>query len=77
MVDSDTSYPTMTIVKWELIDGEEHVMCPENKTYIKEIACEICQYGFLGNYTLRQTTCGYENYNSSPTSVIDNSEVKL
>ena len=56
------------IVKWELIDGVEHVFCPAIKLHTVEVACEICQYGFLGNYYLRQTLCGYD---SSSTSKIE------
>jgi len=69
---SDTLEQTI-IVKWELIDGVEHVFCPYIKSYTEEVSCEICQYGFLGNYYLRQTLCGY---NTLAETKIDTDNVK-
>ena len=54
-MNNDTSCQTK-IIRWE-----DCLFCPLYDTYVKVVCCESCQHGFLGNYYLKQTLCGYDS----------------
>ena len=54
MTVEDKQSRSVTVIRWEKDD------CPLNNELVNPIDCETCKYGYLGNYVLKQTLCGYD-----------------